>query len=214
MAAKQINQYVENKYTDDIVYHFSNDEIHRYRKTDDGVLFIHISRKGKITERLLPESEFPLSEFDRMKSVSDEDYRERNKGDVQEYRNTVSLTDLEETRICSQELSAEDEYINSLNDDEESGDDYRTLENGMKILDKCLTGKQKHRFILYHLHGLTQEEIADGLGLKQQTINQSLKEADKKIKKFFARQAKTTCKIASKMYIGEGQEKQKKSNLS
>ena len=212
MANKQINYYVENKYTDDIVYPYNNGEEDRYRKTENGVLHIHKSRKGRITERLLPEWEFPLSEFDRMKAISDEDYRERNKGDVLEYRHTVSLTDLEETKICSQEVSAEDEYLNSLNEDEE--EDFRTIENGMKIIDKCLTGKQKNRFLLYHYNGMTQEEIAEGLGLKQQTINQSLKEADKKIKKFFARQAKNTCKNTSKMYIGEGQEKQKKTNLS
>lgn len=213
MANKQINYYVENKYTDDIVYPYNNGEEDRYRKTEKGVLHIHKSKKGRITERLLPEWEFPLSDFDRMKAISDEDYRERNKGDVLEYRHTVSLTDLEETKICSQEVSAEDEYLNSLDEDDDE-EDFRTIENGMKIINKCLTGKQKNRFILYHYRGLTQEEIAEGLGLKQQTINQSLKEADKKIKKFLARQAKNTCKNASKMYIGEGQEKQKKTNLS
>lgn len=196
MAAKQINYYVENKYTEDIVYPYKNGEEYRYRKTEEGVLLIHKSETGTITERLLDEFEFPLSEFDRMKGISDEDYRKRNQGDVLEQRNTVSLTNLEETKICSQDVSAEDEYLNTAK--EADDDDFRTLEKGMRIIDKCLTEKQKYRFMLHHYYGMTQEEIAKRLGLKQQTINQSLKEADKKIKKikkFFPDKQKTPVKL-------------------
>ena len=45
MANKQINYYVENKYTDDIVYPYNNGEEDRYRKTENGVLHIHKSKK-------------------------------------------------------------------------------------------------------------------------------------------------------------------------
>ena len=212
MANKQINYYVENKYTDDIVYPYNNGEEDRYRKTEKGVLHIHKSRKGRITERVLPEWEFPLSEFDRMKAISDEDYRERNKGDVLEYRHTVSLTDLEETKICSQEVSAEDEYLNSLDEDDE--EDIRTIENAMAIMDACLTKRQKKRLIDYFYTGLTEEEIAAEEGVSQVAIHYSLIGANKKIKKYLSSATKTTYKNAPKLYIGEGQEKQKKSNLS
>ena len=214
MANKQINYYVENKYTDDIVYPYNNGEEDRYRKTENGVLHIHKSRKGRITERLLPEWEFPLSEFDRMKAISDEDYRERNKGDVLEYRHTVSLTDLEETKICSQEVSAEDEYLNSLDEDDDDAEDFRTIENAMAIMDACLTEKQKKRFLEYHFLGKTQEEIGESEGVDHRSICYSLRSAEKNIKKFFEGHPKTTSKIAPKLYIGEGQEKQKKTNLS
>ncbi len=204
MAARQINYYVKNKYTDDIVYPFSNGEENRYRKTEKGILFIHKSRKGRITERLLPEWEFPLSEFDRMKAISDEDYRERNKGDVLEHRHTVSLTDLEETKICSQGLSAEDELFNSLDEDYEDDEDFRTIENAMAIMDACLTKRQKKRFIAYHYEGKTQEEIAQDEGIGQRSVSNSIELAEKNIKKFFWKQVKNTSKNASKMYMGEG----------
>lgn len=214
MANKQINYYVENKYTDDIVYPYNNGEEDRYRKTEKGVLHIHKSKKGRITERLLPEWEFPLSEFDRMKAISDEDYRERNKGDVLEYRHTVSLTDLEETKICSQEVSAEDEYMDSLEKDEDDEEDFRTIENAMAIMDACLTKRQKKRFVAYHYKGKTQEEIAHDEGIGQRSVSNSIELAEKNIKKFFEKKVKNTSKIAPKLYIGEGQEKQKKTNLS
>ena len=210
MAAKQINYYVENKYTDDIVYPYNNGEEDRYRKTEKGVLLIHKSRKGRITERLLPEWEFPLSEFDRMKSISDEDYRERNKGDVLEHRHTVSLTDLEETKICSQELSAEDEYLNSFNED----DDFRTIENAMVIIDECLTDAQKRRFIMHYYEGLSCRDIAAIDGVDWTSIRECISASNKKINKFLRKNVKTPPQIAPKLYIGEGQEKQKKSNLS
>ena len=214
MAAKQINYYVENKYTDDIVYPYNNGEEDRYRKTEKGVLLIHKSRKGRITERLLPEWEFPLSEFDRMKSISDEDYRERNKGDVLEHRHTVSLTDLEETKICSQELSAEDEFFNSLDETDVDDEDFRTIENAMAIMNECLTEKQKKRFLKYHFFGKTQEVIGEEEGVDHRSICYSLRGAEKNIKKFLVNHPEITSKIAPKLYIGEGQEKQKKSNLS
>ncbi len=186
MASKQINYYVENKYTDDIVYPYSNGEEDRYRKTENGVLLIHKSKTGRITERLLADYEFPFSEFDRMKSISDEDYRERNKGDVLEHRHTVSLTDLEETKICSMELSAEDEYLNSFDEEDGEDEDFRTLENAMAIMDECLTEKQKRRMIAYYLKGNTLEEIADDEGVSFQSIDEGIRGAKKKIKKFLS----------------------------
>lgn len=170
MATKQINCYVENKYTEDIVYSYSNGEEDRYRKTEQGVLLIHKNKSGRTTERMLAEYEFPLIEFDRMKALSDEDYRERNKGDVLEHRNTVSLNDLEEMRICSQEVSAEDEYLDIV-DEEDGEEDHRTFENAMAIMDACLSAKQKKRFMDYYYFGKTQEEIAEKEGVVQRSIS-------------------------------------------
>ena len=190
MAKKQINYYVENKYTDDIVYPYNNGEEDRYRKTENGVLQIHKSRKGRITERLLPEWEFPLSEFDRMKAISDEDYRERNKGDVLEYRHTVSLTDLKETKICSQEVSAEDEYMDSLEEDEDDEEDFWTIENAIAIMNENLTEKQRDRMIAYYLKEQTLEEIAKKERTSVNAIWKSIVGSKKRIKKFLLKSQK------------------------
>ena len=192
MAAKQINYYVENKYTDDIVYPYKNGEVYRYRKTEEGVLLIHKNKNGRITERMLPEWEFPLSEFDRMKGISDEDYRKRNQGDVLEQRNTVSLTNLEETKICSQDVSAEDEYLNSAK--EADDDDFKTLENAMAIMDACLSKKQKIRMKKYYLDSLSMDEIAEQEGLYRNAIRKSIRSSEKKIKKILQKQKKWVSK--------------------
>lgn len=180
--AKSINQYVANKYTEDIVYHYNDDEVDRYRKTERGVLLIHKDKKGRITERLLKEREFPLSEFDKMKAVSDEDYRERNKGDVREHRYTVSLTSLEETQICSMACSAEDEYIADFESEDEK-EDIRTIENAMTIMDMYLTKTQKSRMIAYYLNGKGLKEIAADEGVSFQSIGESIKAAERKMQK-------------------------------
>lgn len=185
MAAKQINYYVENKYTEDIVYPYNNGEVDRYRKTEQGVLLIHKNKNGKITQRLLAEHEFPLAEFDRLKVFSDEDYRVRNKGDVLEHRNTVSLTDLEETKICSQEVSAEDEYLNSLDEDEDD-EDFRSLKNAVAIMDECLSETQKRRFADYFYREQSLQAIAEKEGTSAVAIWKSIMGAKKKIKKFLA----------------------------
>lgn len=182
MAKTRINQYVANKYTEDIVYRYTNDEVDRYRKTERGVLLIHKDRKGRITERLLKDHEFPLSEFDRMKAVSDEDYRERNTGDVREHRHSVSLTNLEETRICSSAQSAEDEYIADYEPDEE-GTDFRTIENAKAIMDACLTETQKRRFILYHYHNKSCRDIALLEGVGFTSVWETIVASERKIKK-------------------------------
>ena len=213
MANKQINYYVENKYTDDIVYPYSNGEEDRYRKTEDGVLLIHKSKKGIITERLLSEWEFPLSDFDRMKSISDENYRVQNQGDVLEQRHTVSLSDLEETKICSKELSAEDEYLTSFNEEDDEGKN-RTLENALSIMDACLSEKQRTRMKMYFLEGRSMDEIAESEGTSRSPIRKSIRGAQKKIKKYLSVEPKMGAENASKMYIGEGQENQKKTTLS
>ena len=183
MAKTRINQYVANKYTEDIVYHYTNDEVDRYRKTERGVLLIHKDRKGRIIERLLKDHEFPLSEFDRMKAVSDEDYRERNTGDVREHRHCVSLTNLEETRICSSVQSAEDEYIADYEPDEVE-DDFRTMENAEAIMNACLTETQKRRFYLYYYQNLSCRKIAMMEGVDWTSIRETIDSSNQKIKKF------------------------------
>ena len=111
MNKNQINYYVENKYTNDIVYPYNNGEKDIYKKTDNGVVNIHIYEDGSQTERLLSPEEFAVDEFDRIKEISDEDYRERNKGDVLEYRHTVPLSDLDNLSSEYHQISVEDGYI-------------------------------------------------------------------------------------------------------
>jgi DNA-binding CsgD family transcriptional regulator len=47
-----------------------------------------------------------------------------------------------------------------------------------------LTDKQREVFLLYHRDGYNQQEIAEMLGIRQQTVQECLKSAEKKIKNF------------------------------
>ena len=158
MKNNQINYYVENKYTSDIVYPYNNGEKDIYKKTDNGIVNIYIHEDGSQTERLLSPEEFSVDEFDRIKEISDEDYRERNKGDVLEYRHTVPLSELEKLPVEYQQMSVEDEYIMMMENNEK--DDFRTIKNAMKIMDTCLSQTQKRRFIMYYKNQYSLKEIA------------------------------------------------------
>ena len=203
MAEKQINYYAENKKTGDIVYTYNTGEEVRCKKTEQGVLYIHTDICGSKTEYMLTEGEFSLLDFDRIKTVSDDEYRSQNKGDVLEHRHTISLTALEETRICSKSSFACAEHIEIIDGDDEK--DYRTLEKAMAIMDKCLSETQKRRFIMYYMNGYSLEEIAAREGVYWTSVRESVGGAKKKIEKFLGKGLKTPAKNASKLYIGEGQ---------
>lgn len=205
MAAKQKSIYIENKYTNDIVYSYNTGEEDRYKKTERGVVLIHKSREGKIVEQVFPDQMFPIAEFESIKILSDEDYRARNEGDVLEHRHTVSLNEIEETKICAQERSAEEECLCLLDDDDY--EDFRNLHNAIVIINECLTEKQKTRFLKYYYCGKSQQEIADSEGIGQRSVSDSIKLAEKNIKKYLFNKAKNTSKNNKKLYIGEGTKK-------
>ncbi len=180
MSKTQNNYYIANKYTKDIVYPYGNGEEDRYRKTEEGVLLIHKNENGGVTERLLSEDEFPLSEFDRIKAISDEDYRERNRKDMIERKHTVSIANLDEASAAAQIKSAEDEYFDSLEED----DDYRYIENAFRIINECLSEVQKKRYVDYYYRGKTLQKIAEEEGTSSVAIWKSIKVAKKNIANF------------------------------
>lgn len=84
---------------------------------------------------------------------------------------------LEKTDLFSVQ-SVEDDYIERQN----VADDFRTVENTMKVLDSCLTKIQKKRYILSRAKGLSTREIAEKEGVAQRTVQDFLELAERKIK--------------------------------
>ena len=189
MGFKKVTDYSINKRTEDIVYSYANGEIDRYvkEKNADGeptgrIILIHISESGNETRRVLSKSEMTLEQFDRIKSFSDEEYRDEERADVCEWRNTVSQSGFEECGNGIFADSGEDEFITGYGS--EPVTDVRTIENAMKIIDACLTEKQKKRYIAYFAGKKSQERIAREEGVIQRTVGDSIELAKKKISLF------------------------------
>ena len=167
---------------------------------DDGVHLIEITLDtetgSKISERSIPDSEMKLSDFDTMKEFLTEKTRQEFNADWSATRLNVDFDILEKTDLFSVQ-SVEDNYIERLDAEVE---DYRTLENAMKVLDSCLTKIQKKRYILSRAKGLSTREIAEKEGVSQRTVQDSLELAERKIKIFRENPEKYLSKPSKKLY--------------
>ena len=167
---------------------------------DDGVHLIEITLDtetgSKISERSIPDSEMKLSDFDTMKEFLTEETRQEFNADWNVTKLNVDIDKLENTDLLSVQ-SVEDDYIELLDAEVE---DYRTLENAMKVLDSCLTKIQKKRYILSRAKGLSTREIAEKEGVSQRTVQDSLELAERKIKNFQENPEKYLSKSSKKLY--------------
>lgn len=192
MSYRTNSDYSYNKKTDDIVYFYVNGEMDRYIKEldDDGkltgrILHVHKDSTGAMHTRVLDKSELTVEQFDMVKAFSDANYHETDNDDVCEMKNTVSLSGLEECDAIECSPSAENEFFAEMEDDE--AENCRTMENAEIVMDACLTKKQKERYFAYFYEGKIQAQIAEREGVNQKDVCDSLKSANKKIKKFLGK---------------------------
>ena len=176
------SNYAINKKTEDIVYPFADGTVKYYRK-ENGKIY-EIITDAKTTKMVeLASWEMTVEQFDWMKVLSDTDYHESELHGKRTTRQNVSINKMMETN-CIANRSAEQEYFDYLAA-LEAPPETKTYDNAIKILNKCLTEKQKRRFLLLHYHGLSTRQIAAMEGSAQRTIMDSIELAEKKIKKFF-----------------------------
>ena len=131
-----------------------------------------------------------------MKEFLTEETRNDFNADWNVTKLNVDIDKLENTDLLSVQ-SVEDHYIELLDAEVE---DYRTLENAMKVLDSCLTKIQKKRYILSRAKGLSTREIAEKEGVSQRTVQDSLELAERKIKIFQETPEKYLSKPSKKLY--------------
>jgi len=144
---------------------------------------INVFTDKTVSTRCIYETEMKLSDFDATKKLLTENTIEEFNADWRKTYRDVDLDKLGNTDILCQP-SVEDEYIDSLEDKVE----YRTMENAMKILDGCLTERQKERYIRKKMNAETTTHIADCEGVKQASVYESIAAAERKIKKFLKKQ--------------------------
>ena len=175
------SDYAINKNTDDIVYRFADGTEKRFLKENGKVYQVVKDKKStKMVE--LPLWEMTVEQFDWMKSVSNEDYHERELHTKRTTREDVPICKHTETNYITNRSTEEEYFENLYNCD--SPPDIRTIENAREILGFCLTDIQRRRYWEYHFNGKTMRDIAFEEGVDGMAIHRSLMYADKKIKKF------------------------------
>ena len=185
----------------DTIAYAHNEEIVLIKRVvnDDGVRLTEVTLNpqngSKISERIIHESEMKLSDFDTMKEFLTEETRREFNADWSATKLNVDFDILEKTDLFSVQ-SVEDDYIERQN----VADDFRTLDNAMKVLDSCLTKIQKKRYILSRAKGLSTREIAEKEGVSQRTVQDSLELAERKIKIFRENPEKYLSKPSKKLY--------------
>ena len=185
----------------DTIAYAHNEEIVLIKRVvdDDGTRLLEITLNSetgsKISERNIPDYEMKLADFDSMKQLLTEETRREFNADWSATKLNVDFDILEKTDLFSTQ-SVEDDYIEHQN----VADDYRTLDNAMKVLDSCLTKIQKKRYILSRAKGLSTREIAEKEGVSQRTVQDSLELAERKIKIFRENPEKYLSKPSKKLY--------------
>ena len=186
----------------DTIAYAHNEEIILIKRVvdDDGTRLFEVTLNpengSKTAERIIHESEMKLIDFDTMKEFLTEETRQEFNSDWSATKLNVDFDILEKTDLFSVQ-SVEDDYIERLDAEVE---DYRTLDNAMKVLDSCLTKIQKKRYILSRAKGLSTREIAKKEGVSQRMVQDSLELAERKIKIFQENPEKYLSKSSKKLY--------------
>ena len=186
----------------DTIAYAHNEEIVLIKRVtdDDGTRLIEVTLSpengSKTAERIISDSEMKLSDFDTMKEFLTEETRNDFNADWNVTKLNVDIDKLENTDLLSVQ-SVEDDYIERI---DAAVEDYRTLDNAMKVLDSCLTKIQKKRYIMSRAKGLSTREIAEKEGVSQRTVQDSLELAERKIKIFQENPEKYLSKPSKKLY--------------
>lgn len=153
---------------------FDNKSIYaKNKKNKDAILY-----SGAVGVIILVEHDFSSQEeFEKWKSWSDEDYRNAEKRGRAFYDRVISVDTMnfEDKKIQSAEeiLIAQEEKIEHKNE----------ITGWIKKLKKLLTKKQYRRAWLFYAEERTINEIAELEGVKPQSIEDSLSQVRKKLKK-------------------------------
>ena len=159
------SDYALNKYSEGMVYRFA-----------DGI--VEITLAGYLAENPGKTE----TDFRAFKELSDSIYLEQVQAvNKQTYKNSP-YDELDETALC-QAPSPEDYLIGVIDAREETARRQERLDVANLVLGK-LTEVQRRRYLLHHVDGLNERQIAELEAATQQAISKSLLSAEKKIKKF------------------------------
>jgi DNA-directed RNA polymerase specialized sigma24 family protein len=158
-----------------------------HNKDSEAIVYRHANGAEVVTlERFLADSPGNTPEmFARLKAESDKLYKAEDDAEREAGENELPIYDWSEKCAAP---SLEDELFGDGCDGERQA--YLTRREHLlsllpKVMDK-LTPTQLRRLLLYRRDGLTMQKIAVIEGCSQQSVDECLKAAEKKIKKILA----------------------------
>ncbi len=196
MAYPTAPEWKMNITTEDIIYPFADETKTIYRKktvelefpaesrtTGTVIVEIQIDKNGVKVERTLTDKEMTVEQFEAFKEWSDSTYKAQVRSFVHDQRRAVTRVDVLE------DCPAIAHYDKHIGDEDEDEDDYRTVENALRILENMeLTDVQRRRFEMA-TKGLTTREIAEAEGIAQPCVVRTLAAVTKKKEKYFSKEA-------------------------
>lgn len=145
------------------------------KKDPDAIVYPSTTGKPiRITCEDFPSEE----EFLAFKKWSDENFHEEEKLDHREANHILSADDLSEAALA---VPAADVFMERQHDRAEKR--RQASEAVVKLKDK-LTETQFRRLWMYHVDGMTIDEIGEIEGISHQNVSKSILAAERKIKKF------------------------------
>jgi len=161
------SDYALNKYSSGIVYSFA-----------DGT-----NATVTLADYLAANPGNTEADFRALKEISDGIYlKQVQKANAQTKRNKALNEMSPDMELMP---SPEETLIDEIIEQENAERKARMLETANRALD-ALTDVQRRRYLMYHVEGKTEEQIAEIEGATHQAVSKSLSSANRKIKKFLA----------------------------
>lgn len=161
MKNYQNSDYAVNKFSEGIVYRFGNEIV-------EITLQDYLQDNPGKTE----------ADFHELKAISDQIYYEQDRAENAQTKKNISLNGLEKITVCAPE-ALEDEYVLSEEKRRAMQAAVRLFHNGK------MTEKQKRRFLLYFIRGMSLRKIADMEGVHFTSIAECIHRATDKLKTYF-----------------------------
>lgn len=153
----------------------NKNSIYALNKKDPDAI-VYPSANGKLIR--VTREDFPSEEeFLAFKKWSDENFHEEEKLDHREANHVLSADDLSEAALA---VPAADVLMERQH---ERAEKRRIASNMVVKLKDKLTDTQFRRLWMYHVDGLTIDEIGEIEGISHQNVSKSILAAERKIKK-------------------------------
>ncbi len=181
-----INKLNPNK----IIYSSVTEETHYFELKDEIVTEYYMNSKYPEENYTRICDEISVDEFNRLKELSDETYHQQEKDYNMSYHAEKIIKKCP-SLIKTKEFSIE-EYFDNFELSENIAQD---RENNLKIAFEILesmTEIQRKRFLMHVIEKKSTYQIAEIENVDHKAIWYSLNACDKKIKKYFQKQSKTT----------------------
>ena len=130
-------------------------------------------------EPLTREQFSSAEEFLKWKKWSDENYHEQEKKNNIAEKHTVPLSDVPEAKV------AEPSHEAQIEEAEAEAERLEKVKRLLREVQDVISEKQFRRLWMWHVDGMTEEEIAQIEGIRQQNVSKSIQAALKTICEHF-----------------------------